>query len=251
MDRRAGCEGNPKGIAVTPAAERLPYPGLRSFERDETDLFFGRDSSVNEMIERLGRGRFLAVLGTSGSGKSSLVRTGLMNGVELGLLSNAGSWWRLIDMHPGGDPMRNLAKGLAGSGARGAEIEQMRAFLLRGPRSIAEWCADGHLEPGENLMILVDQFEELFRYHNYEGAQEAEAFCALLLECTGIANLPVYVTLTMRSEFLGACSLIDGLAEAMNQGQYLTPRMSRKKCRLAIEGPAKVCDFDIEPALVN
>src|SRR6185295_7491928 len=64
-------------------------------------------------------------------------------------------------------------------------------------------------------------------------------------------RVPIYVVLTMRSEYLGACSLIDGLAEGINRGQYLTPRMTREQCRAAIEGPAGVCGFEIDPALVN
>jgi hypothetical protein len=232
-----------------PSGRRLPYPGLRSFQRDETDLFFGREASVNQMIRRLAASRFLAVLGASGSGKSSLVRTGLLDGLDLGLLAQAGSWWRVIDIRPGGEPLRNLARGLCPENADD-DVEQMRAFLLRGPRSVAEWAA-ANLAAGENLLLLVDQFEELFRYQHYEGRQEAEAFVALLIESARSRNQNIYVTLTMRSEFLGACALFGGLAEAMNEGQYLTPRMTREQCREAIEGPAAVCGFKIEPALVN
>lgn len=233
-----------------PTGQRLPFPGLRSFRRDETDLFFGRESSVNHMLRRLAASRFLAVLGASGSGKSSLVRTGLLDGLELGLLAQAGTWWRVIDIRPGGEPLRNLARGLCGDDADEADVEQMRAFLLRGPRSIVQW-ASTNLAKGENLLLLVDQFEELFRYQHYEGRQEAESFVALLIESARNREQSVYVTLTMRSEFLGACALFGGLAEAMNDGQYLTPRMTREQCREAIEGPAAVCGFRIEPALVN
>ncbi|MDW9589844.1 hypothetical protein GOC31_28550 [Sinorhizobium meliloti] len=232
------------------AYPRLPYPGLRSFHRDETDLFFGREASVNEMVRRMAASHFLAVLGASGSGKSSLVRTGLLDGLELGLLATAGSWWRVVDVRPGGAPLYNLAAGLSGD-ADDADIEQMRAFLRRGPRSIIELCNDGRLGQGENLLILVDQFEELFRYQYYEGRQEAEAFVSLLIESARATSASIFVVLTMRSEFLGACALFDGLAEAMNGGQYLAPRLSREQCRQAIEGPARVCGFEIEPSLVN
>jgi hypothetical protein len=229
----------------------MPYPGLRSFQRDETDLFFGREGTVNEMLRRLARTRFLAVLGASGSGKSSLVRTGMLDGLELGLIAEAGSWWRVIDVRPGGAPMRALARALAGEGAGEDEVEQLRAFLLRGPRALIEWAGGGRLAEGENLLVLVDQFEELFRYQSYKDHQEAEAFIALLLESARTRDLPIHVTLTMRSEYLGACALFTGLAEAMNDGQFLTPRMTREQCRRAIEGPARVCGFEIEPALVS
>src|ERR1700686_316611 len=75
-------------------ADDEPYPGLRAFRRDETHIFFGREAAVNEMVDRLGVHRFLAVTGGSGSGKSSLVRTGLLDALDRGLLAAAGPDWR-------------------------------------------------------------------------------------------------------------------------------------------------------------
>jgi rhodanese-related sulfurtransferase len=231
---------------------RIPYPGLRSFHRDESDLFFGRESCVNEMVDRLARSRFLAVLGSSGSGKSSLVRTGLLSALELGVMAEAGSRWRVVDFHPGGHPLQSLASALLrGQPNSEAEVNLTEAFLRRGPRSIIEWCLDGNLAEGWNLLLLVDQFEELFRYRDYAGCEEAEAFVALLIESADAREVPIYVALTMRSEHLGACALIENLAQKINTGQFLAPRMSREQCRIAIVEPAKVCGIDIEESLVN
>ena len=88
---------------------RIAYPGLRPFTRDEFDLFFGREDCVDQMVDTLAASRFLAVLGTSGSGKSSLVRTGLLNALELGFLASAGSDWQIADLRPRGHPIRSLA----------------------------------------------------------------------------------------------------------------------------------------------
>jgi hypothetical protein len=240
-----------------PASQRLPYPGLRSFRRDESDLFFGREDCVNGMVDRLGAIRFLAVLGSSGAGKSSVVKTGLLDGLDLGLMASANSTWRVVDFKPGGAPLRNLAQRLLETRDQGMrdvsddDVALLRAFLLRGPLSVAEWCGDGHLPPATNLLVLVDQFEELFRYQDYAGREEAEAFAALLLESARQKKFPIYVALTMRSEYLGACALVDGLAEAISAGMYLIPRMGREQCRAAIAGPATVCNFKIEDALTN
>src|SRR5262249_20996291 len=88
---------------------REPYPGLRPFSREETDIFFGREQQIDRMLDQLRKNRFLAVTGTSGSGKSSLVRTGLLSALELGFLEEIGGQWRIIDMHPGGKPLESLA----------------------------------------------------------------------------------------------------------------------------------------------
>jgi hypothetical protein len=236
-------------------SERLPYPGLRTFTREESDLFFGRDGCVDAMVDRLAATRFLTVLGPSGSGKSSLVRTGLLDALDLGLHPWAGSRWRVADFHPGDRPMRNLAQALLatkqGADPDASDVDLLAAFLRRGPRSIVEWAAGGNLPADWNLLILVDQFEELFRYGDYAEREEAEAFVALLIDTAAAANIGLHVVLTMRSEYLGACSLLPGLAEEVNAGLYLTPRMSREECQEAIEGPAAVIGFAVEPALVN
>src|SRR6059058_4897190 len=90
-----------------------PFPGLRPFETDEYRLFFGREGQSDELIARLQRSHFLAVVGTSGSGKSSLVRAGLLPALRGGMMTEAGSGWRIAIMRPGNDPIGNLAATLA------------------------------------------------------------------------------------------------------------------------------------------
>lgn len=246
--------------------DEAPYPGLRSFKSTESDIFFGRDECIDAMLGRLAATRFLAVLGSSGIGKSSLVKTGLLSALQMGLLRGAGSSWLVIDFRPGqpeGSPLRNLVRGLLESAAQPATpeaIARMQAqFIQEGPRALLKWCREGHLPTDTNLLLSVDQFEELFRYQDYSSREEAEAFVALLLESRQpleakrphMAELPIYVTLTMRSEFLGACSLIQNLPEAITEGAFLTPRMTREQYREAIVGPAEVRGVKIDDTLVN
>ncbi|OYQ31126.1 hypothetical protein CHU93_05165 [Sandarakinorhabdus cyanobacteriorum] len=229
----------------------MPYPGLRAFRREESIIFFGREDHIDAMIDRLAATRFLAVLGASGSGKSSLVRTGLFDALEKGFFARAGARWRIVDMHPGGTPLQNLAEALAAvSGEGELSPPMLKAFLASGPRALSHWAIGSSMAPNENLLILVDQFEELFRYADFAERDEAERFVSLLLEAARAPDVPIHVVLTMRSEYIGACGLFPGLAEQVNSSLFLTPRMARAQCSEAIEGPAAVLGFELEPALV-
>src|SRR6187401_2784573 len=92
---------------------KAPFPGLRAFEAHESLLFFGREVQVEELLDRLGENHFVAVTGTSGSGKSSLVKAGLGPALHRGYLLDATTRWRLATMRPGGSPIENMAAALA------------------------------------------------------------------------------------------------------------------------------------------
>ena len=89
-----------------------PFPGQRPFELEEDYLFFGREQQTAELLKLLRDKRFLSVIGTSGSGKSSLVRAGLLPELQRGVLNEAGSNWEVVVLRPGGDPLNNLATAL-------------------------------------------------------------------------------------------------------------------------------------------
>jgi WD40 repeat protein len=244
-----------------------PYPGLRPFRRDETDIFFGREDQTDELLERLGRSRFIAVLGLSGCGKSSLVRTGLIAGLESGFLASTGPRWRVAEMRPQNKPLANLAQVLFEQHVSLLDSSQsppeypnnnqslryafLRAILQRGPLGIREILSQHPLPRNTNLLLVVDQFEEIFRYRRLVDADEANAFVALLLESGRLADLPVHVVITMRSDFIGDCAVFRQLPEVINEGLFLVPRLTREQLRNAIEGPARVFGGRIEPRLVN
>src|SRR5947209_18017366 len=108
-------------IGLDPTADINPFPGLRPFEPDEDYLFFGRERQTDELLRKLRTTRFLSILGTSGSGKSSLVRSGMIPSLYGGGMSRAGSRWRVAIMRPGEDPLGNLAAALSAPEAVGSE----------------------------------------------------------------------------------------------------------------------------------
>jgi WD40 repeat protein len=268
-----------------------PYPGLRSFRAEERELFFGREGQIDSLLEKLRRRRFLVVLGPSGCGKSSLVHCGLRPALQDGLMADTGNAWCIAACQPGAMPLQALAQALmralgisdvASAGAqraadgdvprvaRGASIEG----TLRSSRSgIVDVAAQARAAAGTNLLVIVDQFEELFRDESWRHAgpcadrpiapraaapadepparNDATAFVDLLLYASRQTALPIYVVITMRSDFLGNVASFAGLVHTLNEGQYLVPRLTREELEHAIGGPAAVFGHVLEPALVR
>ena len=253
---------------AAPLVRTNPFPGLRPFREDEEYLFFGRESQVDAMVDKLAATHFLAVVGTSGSGKSSLVNCGLRPALRQGLMARAGTAWRMAQFRPGNDPIGAMARALAKDGvlfpedaAEGLPLAEIIETTLRMSKlGLIDMFEQARLDEGVNLLVVVDQFEELFRYRQLEAAgregdqrisEEAAAFVNLLLEVKQQETYPIFVVLTMRSDFLGDCTQFPGLAEAINAGQYLVPRMTRDERRAAIEGPVRVGGAEIAPVLLT
>jgi energy-coupling factor transporter ATP-binding protein EcfA2 len=237
-----------------------PFPGLRPFEEDEEHLFFGREKSVSELLSRLRTSRFLGVIGTSGSGKSSLVKSGLLPSLYRGFMAGAGSRWQTALFRPGDNPVGNLAEAMVNTGIIGSgkgmpdDAADMGAIygkfiettLRRSSRGLVDMIKQSRPGKNQNLLIVVDQFEELFRFsrleraNNKDGKLDSVVFINLLLESAKQTEIPIYIIITMRSDFMGDCTEFRGLPEAINDGQYLIPRMTRNEKRAAITGPVTV-----------
>jgi WD40 repeat protein len=238
-----------------------PFPGLRSFESSDSDRFFGREAQVDAVLDRLAANRFVAVIGVSGSGKSSLIKAGLLPLLQRrGLPTAPSPNWRILSLRPGRRPVHSLARAIReglvpiGSSCR-AQVRWQR-LLLESTQSIAGLGSDFlrkvNGEYAENLLLFVDQFEELFTLgwgadrqtlyeedENHRRAQEARLFVrTLMAPALDQADVPVYVVMTMRSEFLGDCARFRNLPELLNRTQYLIPRMSASQLRDAIVKPA-------------
>lgn len=237
-----------------------PFPGLRPFEPDEDYLFFGREQQTDELLRKLRTTRFLSILGRSGSGKSSLVRSGLIPSLYGGSMTRAGSRWRVAIMRPGEDPLGNLAVALDSPDTLGGEDGDeglTRAFfettLRASQRGLVECITQSRIPVADNVLVLVDQFEELFRYKRSRrvvGRDEAVAFVKLLLTARE-SEVPCYIAITMRSDFIGDCMEFGRLPEVINEGIYLVPRMTRDELRSAIAGPVAVGGATIAPRLVS
>ncbi len=247
---------------MTPPPLRNPYPGLRPFRASEAHLFFGRGTHVDELLTELARSRFVAVMGASASGKSSLVHAGLLPALHGGFAPRVGSHWRVASVRPGANPIHNLARALADPAVLGADdpdpsigTAQVEATLRRSAFGLVDAARQSAALGHGRLLVVVDQFEELFRFQGTDVGDsvdaDAEPFVQLLIEATRDDQAPVDVVITMRSDFLGDCSRFRDLPEAINHGLYLVPRLTRSQLREAITAPAAVGGATISPRLAQ
>jgi len=245
------------GTQLSPSkAPECPYAGLRPFTEHNAHLFFGRDQQRDDCVRRLQAHRFLAVVGMSGAGKSSLVRAGIVPVLRMGMLAGGSKPWRVATMRPGRHPRSALARALAKEfAAERASLSAIEAALGRSSRGLVDAVAElGGREC--NLLLVVDQFEELFRLgrdleRTAGRSAEKASFVELLLAPYAQIDLPIYVVITMRSDFLGHCATFNGLPDALNQGQFLVPRLSRLQLEDAIASPADVVGLNLSHALVQ
>lgn len=239
-----------------------PFPGLRPFKIDESHLFFGREGQSEEILKKLSEEKFVAVIGASGSGKSSLIYCGLVPTLYGGFVGESKSKWNIIATRPGNSPIENLASAIlektVGKNEKENELikQKLNASILRSSSNgLVEILKQSFDFEKENILIIVDQFEELFRYKSSRKDQstynESEAFVKLLVNANRTSDIPVYIVLTMRSDFIGECSQFHELTELINDSNYLVPQMTRNDFRRAIEGPVAVGGASIDTQLIQ
>ncbi|QSE96726.1 nSTAND1 domain-containing NTPase [Fulvivirga lutea] len=238
-----------------------PFPGLRPFSVEENHLFFGRESQVDEVLLKLATNKFVTVMGYSGSGKSSLIYCGVVPVVYGGFMTEVGPDWNIIMTRPGTSPIHNLGSSIQRSLDYGymnkeeARINRrvISSILRTDPNGLVEVLAKKYQKQKQNTLIFIDQFEELFRYgtSDQESAEEARLYVNLILDACRNSQFPVYIAITMRSDYVGECAKFPGLTQLINESNYLVPQMSRDQKRMAIEGPIAVGGGQISERLLK
>jgi WD40 repeat protein/energy-coupling factor transporter ATP-binding protein EcfA2 len=257
--RRAGLDPT-DSFAWDPT--RPPYPGLKPFTGADAAVFFGRHDEIARLVElfqptlQRGAGRFVAVVGPSGSGKSSLLRAGLLPRLE----RLDPRWVVLPTLVPDQQPTRNLAHCVATAFAARGEprpVEDVAATLGRGGAGLVELAVElgqlagatargGAVGGGTNVLVVIDQAEELL---TRTGVREQQAFLSLLRDALGDGS-PVWVVATVRSEFLSTAPERAGLAEVVDDPLIIEP-LSRARLPIVIEQPAQRAGLQFAPGLVE
>lgn len=243
-----------------------PFPGLRPFGIEESYLYFGREGQSDEVLSILEKNRFVNILGSSGTGKSSLMFSGVIPTLHGGFISKAGNKWEIISAKPGLNPIKNLANGFKKhieSKNNGEENDFSKnlineylfeAVLHKSTKGLSELFKLNKYLKGKNLLLYLDQFEEIFRFRKLGESKhinESLAYVNLILEAIKQTEVPIYIALSMRSDFLGDCEQFPELTNKINDSHYLIPQMTREQKKLVITGPVAVGNAKISNRLVQ
>mgnify|MGYP001218884101 CR=1 FL=1 len=230
--------------------EQCPYVGLDAFSEVKQDLFFGRERLVESALTRLQRQRLLAVVGPSGSGKSSLVLAGLLPALKSGAVRGSAKWRYLPRMVPGSDPLHNLARTLASLLPEGqgddAWISQQAEAMAQNPAHIGSLLQQETHTP---VLLVVDQFEEVFTLCFDDTGRRA--FVACLLALFQAPELRHTLILTMRTDFESQVARLPGFQPYFEQHSIRITPLNAAELRSAIEAPAARIGLKFEQGLVD
>jgi WD40 repeat protein len=233
-----------RGVETLEAAN--PYKGLRAFEEADVPDFFGRETLTERLVERLRRTRFLAVVGPSGSGKSSVVRAGLVPALRRGALPGSETW-PIVEMFPGAYPLEELEAALSrvADQAPAGLIEQ----LEDGERGLLRTLKRILPNDDSELVLVVDQLEEVFTL--VEGEERQKHFLAILERAVADPHSRLRVVTTLRADFYDRPLLYRGFAELLRDDVEAVVPLRPDEFERAIAGPAERVDATLEPGLLS
>jgi WD40 repeat protein len=232
-----------------------PYRGLLPYEQAHEAVFHGRGRLAATLAGTLAQAGLVMVTGASGAGKTSLLQAGLVPALARGVQVPGSSSWLRIGMTPGARPLTELSDRLA-------QLDDRDPAVIR--KSLADAPSDAHLLITESvqaagaarLVLVVDQFEEIFAATGEDGARERAAFidavCAAATRPAGPrGEPPALVVIAVRGDYWDRCAAYSGLVRAMQHDQVVVGPMTDAELRQVITGPAEASGLTVEPDLVE
>ncbi len=221
-----------------------PYKGLAAYQPEDAPYFFGRETLVDDILRRLQIDRFLVVGGPSGSGKSSVVRAGLIPALKAGALPHSDTW-RFALFTPGRDPITELYYQLTNQSQTGGNDLPLDSVVAHPALARHLVLRDG---PDRPLVLCIDQFEELFTL--VDDTQQLK-FIQALSAIADPADSTIRIVLVVRADFYAACAQIPWLADRISSNQVLVGPMNESELRRAISEPARPSGLRLEDTLID
>ncbi|MBO4773021.1 MAG: hypothetical protein J5595_10835, partial [Bacteroidales bacterium] len=240
-----------------------PYPGLRPFTEEESIFFKGRDLHIRQIVKMLEQNKMAFITGASGDGKSSMVYAGVIPYIRAGFSTAAYNSWLFCDFKPQRNPLESLAYSLADQLQMPFdevvdELECGFSGLVNIYKKSGFYAADGDKNRGKNLLIVADQFEEVFtmneNFHDGIPSNEAYTTVNILLETVRLSiteKLPVYVIFTIRSDYISQWTVFRYLTELIAYSQFYVPQLKRTEILQAIEQPALLAGGSVSSRLTE
>ena len=238
-----------------------PFIGLRPFNTEEDVSFFGRENILNKIISNIQSKRFSSIIGYRYSGKTSLINAGVVPRLKQ-LETHFKEKWHVIRLEPDEDPIGNLASSISefmesrkqSSTYSKLEIEKKLRFNSNG---LIEVLDSLQFKANEQLVIIVDQFEALFKQNSSPSEKEtviqedARHFLKLLISSIKQKETPLHLLIALDSDYLTNCSLVPGLTSIVNQGQVFVPEMEIKELKTVVLKTFEKSNYEIDPELTN
>ncbi len=241
--------GEMLGITI-PLEISNPYKGLRAFQEADADDFFGRDILIQHLIHRLNEkhplAHFLAVVGPSGSGKSSVVKAGVLPALRKNAIPGSSRWF-VSEMTPGTDPISELETALLCIAPQ--PPDDMAQRLRATPNGLVELLPEVLPDyPNCDFLLVIDQFEEVFTQVENEAGRAH--FLESLRIATSAPNIPFRVIITLRADFYDRPLLYPEFGALMRERTEVVLPLSAEELERAIAGPAERVGMTVEPALI-
>lgn len=259
------CTGPATPIQQRTTSDTCPYRGLEFFDEAHAEYFFGREELTDRLLDKLRQGQFVAVVGASGSGKSSLVRAGLIWELRRGYKFSGSDRWPIKLLTPGEHPMRSLASVFIDPDLpdldRAEQLRRAETFLQDGGQGLAQLVqASLPLSSGTttlqtanqpHMVLIIDQFEEVFTLsHGTQAEQERQQFFDSLLGALRSVGDRLSIVTVLRADFLSKCSLYPQLAQYIERNLVLVSSLTYDQIKATILRPAQKVGLECEPNLV-
>ncbi|QSJ17141.1 caspase family protein [Nostoc sp. UHCC 0702] len=220
-----------------------PYMGLKAFSEKDTQFFYGQEALTQRIINEVNQKSFLAVVGASGSGKSSVVQAGLMAQLRLGKQIPTSEQWWIKCLRPGENPIAELARIMANADETPSYTQ---GLLHLGGEGFVRWLRT-RTEP--MVVLVIDQFEELF---TLAAASDRQLFLDILLEALEYAADRFKLIITLRADFITSCLEVPLLSKKLQESHVLVPpRLTAENYRQVIEKPAQQVELKVQSGLVE
>ena len=223
---------------------RNPYKGLQAFQEADADDFFGREALISQIVNHLADERFLAVVGPSGSGKSSVVKAGVLPALRRGGLPGSSDWF-FVEMTPGSDIFTQLEEALLRAAVN--RLDNLRDLLRRDSSGLNQ-VVDRLLPAEGDLVLVIDQFEEVFTLINDEDVREH--FLTLLYTAVTAADSRLRVIVTLRADFYDRPLLYEGFGALVQARTQVVLPMSASELEQAIVSPAERINVQVDADLL-